>query len=143
MRRRKADLRARVNGQLTFRYERAGLTSYAGLEFMRRYLRAIDFTATLRRELATALPASDYGVVGLVLVAARVTAERRPPRALTSATSWAIPSCCALCGLRQLPTARTVGRWLAAFRAGHLPPLQAVIAQLARPRDSRDRAAAA
>ena len=68
MRRRKADLRARVNGQLTLRYERDGLTSYAGLEFVRRYLQRIDFVATLRRELATALPASDFGVVGMVLV---------------------------------------------------------------------------
>jgi hypothetical protein len=31
-------LRARVNGQLTFRYERTGLTSYAGLECVRRWL---------------------------------------------------------------------------------------------------------
>jgi len=34
----KAELRARVNGQLTLRYERTGLTSYAGLEFVRRWL---------------------------------------------------------------------------------------------------------
>jgi hypothetical protein len=27
------------------------------------------------------------------------------------------------CGLRQLPTARTLGRWLGAFRVRHLPPL--------------------
>ena len=36
MRRRKAELRGRVNGNLAFRYERDGLTSYAGLEFVRR-----------------------------------------------------------------------------------------------------------
>jgi hypothetical protein len=30
------------------------------------------------------------------------------------------------CGLRQLPTARTVGRWLGALRARHLRRLQAV-----------------
>lgn len=38
MRRRKAELRARVNGQLALRYQRIGLTSYAGLEFVRRWL---------------------------------------------------------------------------------------------------------
>ena len=31
-----------------------------------------------------------------------------------------------LCGLTRLPTPRTVGRWLAAFRARHLPRLQRV-----------------
>ena len=76
MRRRKAELRARDNGQLTFRYARRGLTSYAGLEFFRRYLRTIDFVATLRRELATALPASDYGLVGMVLVLLTLLAHR-------------------------------------------------------------------
>ncbi len=35
------------------------------------------------------------------------------------------------CGLRQLPTARTVGRWLTAFRAHHLPRLQRVNALVA------------
>ena len=44
------------------------------------------------------------------------------------------------CGLRQLPTARTVGRWLAAFRARHLAA--AAVGERARrgPRDSPDRA---
>src|SRR6058998_1117946 len=35
------------------------------------------------------------------------------------------------CGLRQLPTARTVGRWLGAVRARHLPRLQWVNALVA------------
>jgi hypothetical protein len=35
------------------------------------------------------------------------------------------------CGLRQLPPARTVGRWLAAFRTRHLPRLQWVNAVVA------------
>ena len=68
MRRRKAELRARVNGQLTFRYERAGLTSYAGLEFVRRWLHRDGVIARLRRELVPALPPTDYGVLGLGLV---------------------------------------------------------------------------
>jgi len=61
-------LRARVNGQLTFQYERSGLTSYAGLEFARRWLRRDGLVALRRRALATTLPTTDYGVVGLVLV---------------------------------------------------------------------------
>lgn len=128
MRRRKAELRGRVNGQLTFRYARRGLTSYAGLEFFRRYLRTLDFAATLRRELGAALPASDYGVVGMVLVLLTliVSGGRRVRHVRYLAGD---PVVLRLCGLRQLPTARTLGRWLAAFRTRHLAPLQALLAQ--------------
>ena len=130
MRRRKADLRARVNGQLTFRYERAGLTSYAGLEFVRRWLHRDGMIALLRRELATALPATDYGVLGLVLVIlALLLSGGRRLRHLRYLDHE--PVVLRLCGLRQLPTARTVGRWLTAFRAAHLPRLQRVNALVA------------
>ncbi len=67
MRRRKAELRARVNGQLKLRYERRGMTSYAGLEFLRRFLDGAGWVRTLRQELAAALPPTDFGIVGLVL----------------------------------------------------------------------------
>lgn len=123
MRRAKAELRARVNGQLTLRYERAGLTSFAGLELVRRWLHRAGWVAVLRRELATTLPASDYGVVGIVLVVlALLLSGGRRVRHL----QWLAhdPLVARFCGLRQLPTARTVGRWLAAVRARHLPRLQ-------------------
>jgi hypothetical protein len=119
----KAELRARVNGQLTFRYERAGLTSYAGLEFVRRWLHGAEWVTVLRRELATALPPSDYGGVGLVLVVlALLLSGGRRLRHLRYLDGD--PLVRRFCGLRHLPTARTVGRWLAAFRARHLPRLQ-------------------
>jgi hypothetical protein len=128
VRRRKAELRTRVNGPLRFRYARRGLTSYAGLEFFRRYLRRIDFMTTLRRELGTVLPASDYGLVGMVLVLLTllVSGGRRVRHVRYLAGD---PVVLRLCGLRHLPTARTLGRWLAAFRGKHLAPLQAVLAQ--------------
>lgn len=123
MRRPKAELRARVNGQLTLRYEQAGLTSYAGLEFVRRWLQRAGWVAVLRRELTSALPASDYGVVGLVLVVlALLLSGGRRLRHLRYLEGD--PLVRRFCGLQQLPTARTVGRWLAAFRARHLPRLQ-------------------
>ena len=61
MRLRKADLRRRVNGEL--RFERDGLTSYAGLELVRRYFASSDLIALLRRELAAPLPRSDFGAI--------------------------------------------------------------------------------
>jgi hypothetical protein len=61
-------LRARVNGQLRLRYARTGLTSYAGLEFVRRWLARDGWITLPRGELVTALPPTDYGVLGLDLV---------------------------------------------------------------------------
>jgi hypothetical protein len=130
VRRPKADLRTRVNGQLQLRYERTGLTTYAGLEFVRRWLHRDGWLALLRRELATALPATDYGVLGLVLVVlALVLSGGRRVRHLRYLEGD--PVVARFCGLRQLPTARTVGRWLAAFRTRHLRPLQRVNALVA------------
>ena len=130
MRRPKAELRARVNRQLIFRYERTGLTSYAGLELVRRWLRRDGWLRLLRGELATALPPTDYGVVGLVLVVlALLLSGGRRVRHLRYLDGDPIVR--RFCGLRQLPTARTVGRWLGAFRVRHLPPLQWVNARVA------------
>jgi hypothetical protein len=52
-------LRARVNGQLVLRYQRTGLTAFAGLEFVRRWLHRDGVVALLRHEFARALPATD------------------------------------------------------------------------------------
>jgi hypothetical protein len=125
----KAELRARVNGPLTFRYQRSGLTSYAGLEFVRRWCDRDGVLALLKRELATALPATDYGAVGLVMVllALLLSGGRRLRHLRYLAGD---PIVLRFCGLRQLPTARTVGRWLAAFRGRHLTRLQSLNALL-------------
>ena len=97
---------------------------------MRRWLRRDGLLALLRRELATALPATDYGVLGLVLVVlALLLSGGRRLRHLRYLEHD--PVVLRFCGLRQLPTARTVGRWLAAFRARHLPRLQRVNALVA------------
>jgi hypothetical protein len=71
MRWRRADLRGRVNGNLALRFERTGLTSYAGLEFVRRYFGLLELAALLRRELASALPRTDFGVPAMVLSSSR------------------------------------------------------------------------
>ena len=68
MRLRKADLRQRVNGNLGFRFEARGLTSFAGLELIRRYFKSLDLTQRIRRHLSGAGLDTDFGVVSLVLV---------------------------------------------------------------------------
>jgi len=130
MRLRKADLRRRVNGNLELRFGRDGLTSYAGLELVRRYLVSIGLIALLRRELAAALPRSDFGVARMVLVvlALIISGGRRLRHLLFVAED---PVVLRLCGLGRMPTPRTVGRWLGEFRARHLPALQRVNARIA------------
>src|SRR4029453_10446221 len=123
MRWRKADLRGRVTGIWRCAFEQRGLTSYAGLEFVRRYFGALGVVPLLRRELATALPARDFGVPAMLLVVLTlvISGGRRLRHLLYLAGD---PLVLRLCGLTRLPTPRTVGRWLAAFRAPPLPRLQ-------------------
>ena len=130
MRRRKAELRARVNGQLRLRYDRRGMTSYAGLEFLRRFLHGAGWVRTLHHELVAALPPTDFGIVSMVLaVLALLVSGGRRVRHLRYLDGD--PVVHRFCGLRHLPTPRTMGRWLGAFRARHLLRLQWVNALVA------------
>jgi hypothetical protein len=123
MRWRRADLRGRVNGNLQLRFEHKGLTSYAGLEFVRRYFGMIGLIGMLRRELGSFVPRSDFGVPTMVLVilALLISGGRRLRHLLCLDGD---PIVLRFCGLRRLPTPRTVGRWLAEFHTRHLPRLQ-------------------
>jgi hypothetical protein len=130
MRLRKADLGRRVNGNLELRFGRDGLTSYAGLELVRRYFAWSGLVALLRRELRATLPRSDFGVIRMVLVVLVliISGGRRVRHLLFIAED---PVVLRLCGLRRMPTPRSVGRWLAQLRARHLPALQRVNALIA------------
>ena len=67
MRLRKADLQRRINGQLTLRYEAGGLTSFAGLELVGRFIRWMGFWRALKG-VENALPRSDFGAARLSLL---------------------------------------------------------------------------
>ena len=57
---------ARVNGNLAVRFTASGLTSFAGLELVRRFLRHLDFSRRLHRHLSSSDPAGDFGSVAIV-----------------------------------------------------------------------------
>ena len=59
-------MQARVNGNLAVRFTAPGLTSFAGLELVRRFLRGIDFSKRLRGHLRQHDPAGDYGSIAVV-----------------------------------------------------------------------------
>lgn len=116
-------MRGRVNGNLQLRFEHKGLTSYAGLEFVRRFFGMVGLVSMLRRELDANVPRSDFGAATMVLVilALLISGGRRLRHLLYLEGD---PIVLRLCGLSRLPTARTVSRWLSEFRARHLPRLQ-------------------
>jgi hypothetical protein len=109
----RADLRRRINGQLSLRYEAAGLTSFAGLELIGRFLRTLDFKNQVRRVQA-ALPTSDFGSVPMVLLVLvmLITGARRVRHV---GYVEGDPLVERICGLGRMPTQHTLGRWLRAF----------------------------
>ncbi len=114
MRRRKADLRRRVNGDLQVEFSGSSLTSYAGLELLLRYLRGIGLNSLLRCQLQGSRLGGDFGVVPMTrLVLALVIVGGRRLRHLGYVAGD--PLFQRFCGLTDLPSARTLSRWLKNF----------------------------
>ena len=107
---RKADLKQRINGQLTLRYEAGGLTSFAGLELIGRFFRSLDLKGALRGA-GEALPRSDFGSVPMVLLVLTmlITGARRVRHVGHLQDD---PLVRRECGLSRIPIWHTVGHWL-------------------------------
>ena len=90
---------------------RQEVTSHAGLELVREYLKERRFPALIRRAASTGFPATDFGVVpmlltllGLILIGARRVWHLRYELPDPVAARFA--------GLARLPSSRTVSAWL-------------------------------
>jgi hypothetical protein len=114
---------------LALRFTRSGLTSFAGLELVRRYLRQLGLTEKIRRHVGANAPRSDYGIVGMVLVVLTllIVGGRRVWHVAFVTND---PLVRRVTGLRRLPVARTIGRWLAGFRVRHLQGLERLNAEV-------------
>lgn len=114
MRLRRAELQRRVNGELGLRFEAEGLTSYAGLELLHRFFRGIELSRRIREAIDRAVPRSDYGAsrVVMLLLMMVMTGGRRIRHLMHLRND---PMVERTCGLKSLPTARSVGRWLSEF----------------------------
>ncbi|MDH3279750.1 MAG: IS1380 family transposase [Gammaproteobacteria bacterium] len=125
MRYSKVALRRRVQAEIPFRYEAEGLTSYAGLELIRQYFVKLGLREQIRRCVGARLPEGDYGAVAKVLLVLMliISGGRRIRHLGYMSTD---PVVLRGCGLTRLPTARTVGRWLAGFDAKALDGLAAL-----------------
>ena len=123
MRQRKLDLRTRVNGDLQLECEDVALTSYAGLELFARYLRRTRFNTMVREAFAGTTRWGDYGVVAMIrlLVGLLIIGGRRLRHLVYVQDD---PLFRRFAGLRHIPTARTVSRWLKHFTMTTVDRLQ-------------------
>ena len=139
MRRKKADLRGRVNDNLEMEFTAEGLTSYAGLELMMRYLRKINWNKQLRRHLGAVVSGGDFGVVSLsrVILGLLVVGGRRLHH-LSFLKGDALLQ--RFCGLRDLPTDRSVSTFLRRFTDKGLNALKALNADVVAEKIKRLRA---
>jgi Transposase DDE domain group 1 len=125
MRLRKTDLTRRVNASVGLRFQATGLTSFAGLELVRRYFRSLELPQRLRRHLSGCGLENDFGVVPMVtlVLGLLICGGRRLRHVLFLQDD---PLVLRLCGLKRVPTPRTVSRWLRRFTRARLDRLLAV-----------------
>jgi hypothetical protein len=129
VRRRKSDLSARVNGNLQLEFGNIALTSYAGLELFRQYLRSMQFNKLVREAFSGTAGWTDFGVVAVVrLLIGLIVVGGRRLRHLAYLEND--PLFERFCGLRHLPTARTVSRWLRQFTMQTVGRLQVLNASV-------------
>ncbi len=123
MRLRIASLRRAVKGDLRIEFVRQDLTSYGGLELLRRYFRLLDLHRRLRDAFRAYGLGGDYGGgrLALLLITLFVVGARRLEHLRYLAHD---PLVARLCGLARMPSERTVVNWLKQFTQA---ALQAVI----------------
>ena len=115
-----ASLRRMIKGKLQTEFVHQELTSYSGLELLRRYLRQLDLPRRLHA--ACAATDGDYGggrLALLILSLFYVGARRLEHLRYVTGD----PLIARFCGLARLPTAHTVGNWLRQFTQVTLGPL--------------------
>ena len=129
MRQRKADLRRRVNGEISVKFTESGLTSHAGLELLIRYFHHMKLNNLIRRHLGKLQLKGDYGAVSMVrlLVGLLIAGGRRLQHIDFLKVD---PVFLRFCHLARLPSARTLSRWLKNFKAASLKSLYALNAEV-------------
>lgn len=115
-----ATLRRVVKRDLSIEFVPQQLTSYGGLELLRRYVRRLDLPARLAR--ACAALGGDYrgASLGLLLMAVFYVGARRVEHLRYLADD---PLIRRFAGLARVPSGRTVSNWLKRFTQETLQPL--------------------
>lgn len=129
MRLRVAGLGRVVKRDFGIEFGREQLTSYGGLELVRRYFQAIGLNRRIRQGFREHNLGGDYGcvhlvvlVIGLLLVGARRLKQLRYVAH--------DPLFARLCGLARIPADRTVVKWLKEFTQASLGALVRINSEL-------------
>jgi len=129
MRLRVAGLRRVVKRDFGIEFGQERLTSYGGLELMRRYFQSIGLNRRIRQGFREHDLGGDYGcvylvvlVIGLLLVGARRLSQLRYVAD--------DPLFARLCGLARIPADRTVVKWLKEFTQASLAALVRINSEL-------------
>ena len=108
---------------------RQEVTSHAGLELVREYLKGRRFTALMRRAAGRGFPATDFGVapmlltlLGLILIGGRRVWRLR--------YELSDPVLARFAGLARLPSSRTVSAWLQRITAEDVERLRRLNSEL-------------
>ena len=110
MRLRRANLKARVNANLRLRYESSGLTSFAGIELLRRYFNLIELPKLIRERLGHLFANRDFKTSSMVLLfLTLIIGGGRRIHHLGYMQDD--PVVLRMTGLSRLPTLRTANRW--------------------------------
>ncbi len=129
MRYRKASLRAPVKSNLRVEFTESGLTSYAGLELLIRYFRSVRLNDSIRRHLGAVGLRSDYGIAAMLrLLLGLLTVGGRRLQHVDFVRGDVLFH--RFCGLRHLPSARTVSRWLKHFKGTSIETLRSLNAEI-------------
>lgn len=114
MRLRRQDFSQRINSDLKIEFAEQDLSSYSGLELFRRYFALIRLNSRIRQAFAGHGISGDYTPVHaiLIFIALWLVGGRRLRHIPFIADD---PLVQRLCGLKTLPSDRTVSRWLGQF----------------------------
>src|SRR6516225_7961346 len=129
MRLRVAGLGRVVKRDFRIEFGREQLTSYGGLELLRRYFQSIGLNRRIRQGFREHNLGGDYGCVHLVLlvVGLLVVGARRLKQLRYVAHD---PLFARLCGLARIPADRTVVKWLKEFTQASLAALVRINSEL-------------
>ena len=107
-------IQQRNHGNLRVEFAHQDITSYSGLELFRRYVRLIDLHRRVQRSFRDQHLSGDYGLFSMMLVffVLWLTGGRR-----LSHVGWISgdPLVERICALKNLPSDRSLSRWLAQF----------------------------
>ena len=117
-----ARLRRVIKRDFSIQFGREQLTSYGGLELLRRFMVVIGLKARIQCALAAQQLGGDYGASQLVLlvIGLLVVGARRLGHLRYVAND---PLFARLCGLSRIPSDRTVVNWLKQFTQSSLRAL--------------------